>query len=84
MLMYWCKGSYNSPFHLKNKTKQTNKKLHDNIRKHTILERGSILLSSKSSDMFQELSVYQIAFQSIPGGKKKKKKEKRGKNLVAY
>lgn len=79
--MYWCKGSYNSPFHLKNKTKQTNKKLHDNIRKHTILERGSILLSSKPSDMFQELSVHQIAFQSILGGKKiKKKREKRQKS----
>lgn len=70
MLMHWCKGSYNSPFHLKNETKQTNKKLHDNIRKYTVLERRSILLSSKLSDMFQELSVHQIAFQSIlEGGK---------------
>lgn len=78
MLMHWCKGSYNSPFHLKNETKQTNKKLHDNIRKYTVLERRSILLSSKLSDMFQELSVHQIAFQSIlEGGKKERKKEKR-------
>lgn len=77
MLMYWCKGSYNSPFHLKNKTKHTNKKLHDNIRKHTILERGSILLSSKPSDMFQELSVHQIAFQSILGGKKNQKRKRK-------
>lgn len=81
MLMYWCKGSYNSPFHLKNKTNQTNKKLHDNIRKHTILERRSILLSSKLSDMFQELSVHQIAFQSILEGKKREREKREEANI---
>lgn len=72
MLMYWCKGSYNSPFYLKKKS-QNNKNPHDNTTKHTSPERGSILLSTKPSDMFQELSVHQIAFQHVLGEGKKKR-----------
>lgn len=47
---------------------QTTKKCHD-IRKHTSPERGSVFLSTKPSDIFQELSVHQNAFQHILGEK---------------
>lgn len=39
MLVYWCKGSYNSPFY---------PQAHKNIRKHTSPARGSDLLSTES------------------------------------